>query len=172
VSTSASCCSLGWCMDLEEGPTQDTLLRLYEGDLWNFNNWGCEDGSGPGELEEQGAEGHGWSNTTYPLMMMMKHLSRMRIECKQDSLCIRRGRLFQYKRSVPKLISQELYEKNRIPLLCDRVTRQRLISLSFINKHVLSLSLGEVSCSVLEVGVYCPALKSRVVFPWSKNLPF
>jgi len=40
-----------------------------------------------------------------------------------------------------------------------------LISLSFINKHVLSLSLGEVSCSVLEVGVYCPALKSRVVFP-------
>jgi len=39
--------------------------------LWNFNNGGCKDGSGPGEVEEQGAEGHSWLNTTYPLMMMM-----------------------------------------------------------------------------------------------------
>jgi len=50
------------------------LLRLYEGDLWNFESGGCEDGSGRGEVEEQGEEGHGWSNTTYPLMMMKGRL--------------------------------------------------------------------------------------------------
>ena len=38
----------------------------------DLDNRGCEDGLGPGEVEEQGTEGHSWSNTTYPLMMMMR----------------------------------------------------------------------------------------------------
>ncbi len=49
----------------------DAVVRLTEGADWSYDGGGWASGTGPGEVERHGAEGHGWSTLTHPLMMMM-----------------------------------------------------------------------------------------------------
>ena len=54
-----------------KGLAQDGVVRLTEGADWSYDGGGWANGTGPGEVERHGAEGHGWSKSTHLLMMMM-----------------------------------------------------------------------------------------------------
>ena len=55
-----------------KGPAQDAVVRLTEGADWCYDGGAWASGTGPGEVERHGAEGHGLSKSTHPSMMMMK----------------------------------------------------------------------------------------------------
>ena len=61
--------------------TQDALLGLVrEVAVWNFDGGGCAVGTRPGEVEEHGVEGHGWSKLTYPSIMIEKDFTGQSME--------------------------------------------------------------------------------------------
>ncbi len=53
------------------GRGRDASVRLTEGADWSYDGGGLASGTGPGEVERHGAEGHGWLKSTHPSMMMM-----------------------------------------------------------------------------------------------------